>query len=166
MNGLDPGLCLGLFGRLLNEEATALGLLETQLQREHGMLSNNDADGLEAAGHDRQACVSRLLQIEDERQAVCRQHGQPTDYKGVESLLRWCDPTGSMVDRLRACTELATRCRDQNLRNGALVNARLRRVSNLLGMMDANANTTRTYGRFGTNNSSAPANGLNFNASA
>jgi len=166
MSTLDPGLCLGLLERLLSEEASALALLETQLQREHGMLSNNDADGLEAAGNDRQACVSRLLQIEDERQSVCRQFGQPTDYKGVEALLRWCDPTGSTLDTLRACTDLATRCRDQNLRNGALVNARLQRVSNLLGMMDANANTSRTYGRYGANNSSAPANGLNFNASA
>lgn len=166
MNALDPGLCLGLLGRLLTEEAAALALLETQLQREHGMLGNNDVDGLEAAGNDRQACVSRLMRIEDERQSVCRQFGRPTDYKGVESLLRWCDPTGSLLDKLRSCTELATRCRDQNLRNGALVNARLQRVSNLLGMMDANAATTRTYGRYGTNNATAPANGLNFNASA
>jgi flagellar biosynthesis/type III secretory pathway chaperone len=163
---IDPALCRSQLAGLLNEEASSLALLETQLQREHAMLTNNDVDGLEAAGNERQACVGRLLRIEDERQALCRQFGRPTDYRGVESLLQWCDPTASLLDTLQSCTDLATRCRDQNLRNGALVNARLQRVSNLLGMMDSSGSTSRTYGRFGTNTAAPPPNGLSFNASA
>lgn len=166
MTGIDPALCRKQLAGLLAEEIDALSLLEIQLQREHSMLTNNDVDGLEAAGNDRQACVGRLLRIEDDRQALCRQLGRPTDYRGVEALLKWCDPTATLLGALQSCTELATRCRDQNLRNGALVNARLQRVSNLLGMMDATGNTSRTYGRFGTNTASPPPNGLNFNASA
>jgi flagellar biosynthesis/type III secretory pathway chaperone len=164
MNALDPSLCRNQLAGLLSEEAAALALLETQLQREHSMLTNNDVDGLEAAGNDRQACVGRLLRIEDERQSVCRQFGQPTDYRGVEALLKWCDPAASLLGTLQSCTDLATRCRDQNLRNGALVNARLQRVSNLIGMMDSGAQSTRTYGRLGT--SATPSTSGSFSASA
>ena len=166
MKQIDPALCREQLGRLLDDEVTTLGLLETQLQREHAMLTANDVDGLEAAGNDRQACVSKLLRIEDERRGLCRLFGKPGDLKGVESLLTWCDPAGGLLPALRDCTDRASRCRDQNLRNGALVNARLQRVSNMLGMLDASTGSSRTYGRQGGSATPTPRAGRSFNASA
>jgi flagellar biosynthesis protein FlgN len=166
MTQIDPALCREQLGQLLKEEANTLDLLETQLLREHAMLIANDVDGLEAAGQDRQACVSALLRIEDERRALCRLFGKPGDLKGVETLLAWCDPAGGLLPWLLSCAERAGRCRDQNLRNGALVNARLQRVSNMLGMLDVNAGRSRTYGRQGESAAPAPRAGRSFNASA
>jgi len=166
MMQIDPALCREQLGRLLDDEVATLGQLETQLQREHAMLTANDVDGLEAAGNDRQACVSKLLRIEDERRSLCRLFGKPGDLKGVESLLTWCDPAGGLLPALRDCTDRASRCRDQNLRNGALVNARLQRVSNMLGMLDAGTGSSRTYGRQGANATPTPRAGRSFNASA
>ena len=165
MTQIDPALCRDQLARLLDEEVAALALLETQLQREHAMLTQNDVDGLEAAGKERQACVGSLLRIEDERRAVCRLYGQPGDLKGVETLLNWCDPTAGLLPALRDCTERASRCRDQNLSNGALVNARLQRVSNLLGMLDISSATSKTYGRHGGNATPVPRAGRMLNAS-
>ena len=167
MTTIDPALCRAQLAGLLDEEVTTLAQLEIQLQREHAMLTDNDVDGLEAAGLDRQACVSRLLRIEDERRGLCRLFaGNPGDLKGVETLLGWCDPAGTLLSALRDCTDRATRCRDQNLRNGALVNARLQRVSNLLGMLDTNTGASRTYGRQGASATASSRAGRSFNASA
>ena len=166
MSTVDPALCRDQLGRLLDEEVTTLAQLEIQLQREHAMLTENDVDGLEAAGNERQACVGRLLRIEDERRTLCRVFDQPGDFKGVETLLAWCDPAAVLLPALRDCTDRAARCRDQNLKNGALVNARLQRVSNLLGMLDTTSGASRTYGRQGASAAAAPHNGRGFSASA
>lgn len=161
----DQAGCRAELARLLNEEAAALTLLETQLLREHTMLLEEDLEGLESAGKARQACVARLLQIEDTRRTLCRRHDRAVDYKGVEQLLYWCDPAASLLPLLRDCMDRATRCRDQNLRNGALVNARLLRVSNALGLLDGAAQTARTYGRRGGSAIPAPRAGRGFDAS-
>jgi flagellar biosynthesis/type III secretory pathway chaperone len=166
MNPIEPAQCLEQLARLLDEEVATLTQLETQLQREHAMLIENDVDGLEAAGNERQACVSQLLRIEDEWRGLCRLFGKPGDLKGVETLLTGCDPSGALLPALRDCADRAARCRDQNVRNGALVNARLQRVSNLLGMLDTNAGSSRTYGRQGASAAPSPRAGRSFNASA
>jgi flagellar biosynthesis/type III secretory pathway chaperone len=163
---IDPRQCQEHLGRLLTEEGALLTLLESQLVREHQFLTANDVDGLEAAGNDRQACVAKLLQVEDERSALCRMLGKPTDMKGVEALLAWCDPEAQLLPGLRNCTERATRCRDQNLRNGVLVSARLQRVSNMLGMLNVVGSQSQVYGRSGTGNATATNPGRLLSASA
>jgi flagellar biosynthesis/type III secretory pathway chaperone len=166
MTPVDPMLCREQLARLLDEEVATLALLEDQLNREHAMLTDNDVDGLEAAGNDRQACVSKLLRIEDQRRGLCRLFDKSGDLTGVRALLTWCDPSGTLAPALRECTDRAGRCRDQNLRNGALVNARMQRVSNLLGMLDLNGGSSRTYGRHGATMAPSPRAGRSFNASA
>ena len=162
----DPALCRDHLGRLMNEESSLLGQLEAQLLREYQLLTDNDVDGLDAAGNTRQACVSQLLKVEDERLALCRMLGKPADLKGIEALLAWCDPQAQLLPALRECSERATRCREQNVKNGILVSARLQRVSGLLGMLADNGADKQAYGRTGTTGSSAPRAGRLLSASA
>jgi len=112
-----------------------LGELAGLLEREHAILVANDVESLDKAMQERQIVVGRLLQIEEERRGLCRAHGKPADVHGMQQLLAWCDPRGSLQARLAESTEGAFRCRTLNDKNGALVFARMRRVEGLLGAL-------------------------------
>src|SRR5262245_30903310 len=107
--------------------------------------------------NERQSCIGELLRIEDERRSLCRMLGHTADVTGLERLIAWCDPSGSLKSRWQACAERGARCRDLNDRNGALVMARMRRVESLLGGLTGTAPEPRTYSPSGV--SSAPQTG-------
>lgn len=146
---MDPGVCREHLQKLLAEEFNALSQLETLLDREHELLIANDVDGLDRAGESRQACVGELLRVEDERRSLCRMMNVPADMHGLERLLRWCDPSNTMQRRLGDCAGRATRCRELNERNGALVTARLKKVEGMLDVLTGRANQPKVYGRQG-----------------
>ncbi len=144
MPGMDQEACRAQFASLLDGENMLLAELEQQLRREHEFLAGNDVDSLERAGNARQATVAKLLKLDDTRRDLCRMLGQSADRSGIAALLRWCDPTGSLAAAQSTCTKLAESCRAQNERNGALVTARLTRITGMLDMM-ASGNNARTY---------------------
>lgn len=142
---MQPDMCREHLQSLLADEASLLRQLEKQLAREHELLVDNDVEGLEAAGSARQATVASLLRVEENRRALCRMFGHGADGEGVAALLRWCDPAGSLAADQARVTELATHCRTQNDRNGALVNARMARVSGMLRNLDPAPANAATY---------------------
>lgn len=141
---MDAASCRAQLARLLAEECALLATLQQQLQHEHHCLTINDVESLDAAGGARQQTLARLLGIEDERAQLCRRAGRGIDRAGLAGLLVWCDPAGTLAVPQRQCAELAGQCRAQNERNGALVTARLTRVSGMLDMLSDG--TPRTYG--------------------
>lgn len=143
----DPDLCREHLAKLLTEEIGCLTQLAELLEREHQILKSNDIVALQAAIKERQACVGRIVRIEDERRSLCRMLGHAADLKGLERLLRWCDPRGTLSADWAQCTQWAARCREFNDRNGALVHARLTRVQALLGVLTGRAAELKTYGR-------------------
>lgn len=165
---IDPALCRDSISRLLADEAQWLALLEQQLTREHTLISDDDVDGLQEAGTARQSCVSKLVRIEDERLSICRQLGQSADVAGLQAILGWCDPQGSLQPALQNTTQLATRCREQNTRNGMLVSARLQRISGVVSLLNSSADTPRNavYGRSGGNKAYATTAGRMLSYSA
>jgi flagellar biosynthesis protein FlgN len=146
---VDPGVCREHLQKLLAEESSALQQLEALLDNEHELLLANDVDGLDRAGESRQVCVGALLEVEDERRSLCRMMNVPADVQGLERLLRWSDPSGSLQRRLADCAERAGRCRDLNERNGALVTARLKKVEGMLDVLTGRTNQPKVYGRQG-----------------
>jgi len=141
---LEPHACRERFARHLADETELLIVLEQQLLREHEMLVEDDIEGLESAGGLRQQTVARLLRVHDERRELCRARNLDADDGGFATLLAWCDPQGSLASAQERCALHAQRCRRQNEHNGALVNARLKRVSGMLGMLGG-PNAARTY---------------------
>jgi flagellar biosynthesis/type III secretory pathway chaperone len=141
---MEPQACREQFARHLSDETDLLIGLEQLLQREHELLSANDIEGLEQAGAVRQQTVARLLRLDEERRGLCRVRKLPADAAGLAQLLAWCDPTGSLAAAQALCATHAERCRDQNERNGALVTARLNRISGMLGMLEG-SNPASTY---------------------
>ena len=69
----------------------------------------------------------------------------PVDAKGLESLLRWCDPAGSLARGWAECAAAANRCRMLNDRNGALVGTQLNHVRARLGALIQAGKETLTY---------------------
>jgi flagellar biosynthesis/type III secretory pathway chaperone len=133
MSSHDPALCREQLATLMAAVNAHLAALETLLTQEHNLLQTRDAEGLEKAGTTRQECLGHILRIEDERRALCRATGRDEDTAGLHSLLTWCDPTGLLMPAMQEYRERTQRCRDQNDRNGMLVNGRLQQE-------------TRTYG--------------------
>ena len=52
---------------------------------------------------------------------------------GLHSLLAWCDPTGLLMPAMQEYRERTQRCREQNDRNGILVNGRLQQEARTYG---------------------------------
>jgi flagellar biosynthesis/type III secretory pathway chaperone len=158
-SGISPIQCRDSVARILAEEIAALRQLESLLQDEHGFLAGNDIDGLEAASAARQDCVARLMKLGDERRDLCRMLGRGVDLAGLSALLAWCDPNGSLAPVLTEHAQRSGTCRDQNDRNGALVGARMARISNMLGMLPGSATSAPVYGRSGQRGATQPAAG-------
>jgi flagellar biosynthesis/type III secretory pathway chaperone len=150
---MDAVSCRSQLERLLHDEVALLELLEKQLAAELGLLKSNDIDGLDQAGSARQDTVHRLLRVDDERRQLTRLLGKGDDPMAMAALLSWCDPQGSLADTYAHCATQAQRCREQNTRNGALVAARLARVSDTLRHISPVQNSARTYA---PNSPSAP----------
>ena len=143
---MDSGACRESLGALISQELSSLNELAVLLDREHGLLVANDVEALEKAMQERQVVIGRLLQMEDERRSLCRMHGRSVDAGGLEQLLAWCDPHGTLKARWAECARGAIRCRELNDTNGALVTARMKRVESLLGVLTGQPNQPPTYG--------------------
>ncbi len=146
---MDAALCREQLDQLLTQEASALSLLQTLLDREHESLAASDIDALERAGAARQACVGDLLRIEDERQSLCRLMNYSADAQGIDKLLTWCDTSQQLRRRWNKTLELATTCRRLNNRNGVVVAAKLKRVEGLLAVVTGRNKKGAVYGRKG-----------------
>ena len=146
---MDPSVCREHLAKLMSEENKALTRLEGLLDQEHEYLVANDIDALDRAGEARQACVADLIRVDEDRRTLCRMLNLPTDQTGLERMLKWCDPTGTLQPRIAECGDRAGRCRNANDRNGALVTARLKRVEGMLDVVTGRANQPKVYGRQG-----------------
>jgi flagellar biosynthesis protein FlgN len=147
---MDASLCRDHLERLLNEENGLLAKLETLLDQEHDFIAENNVDSLEQAGHSRQTCMGELVRLEDERRSLCKMSGKSADLHGLEDLMKWCDPKGSLQSHWGECAQRAQRCRQLNDRNGMMVTARLKRVEGMLNIITGRTQTPNTYGRQGT----------------
>ena len=142
----DPLHCREQLATLMAEENAQLATLEALLMQEFALLEARDVEGLDKAGTARQQCIGHVLRIEDERRALCRATGRSDDVAGLHSLLAWCDPAELLLSAMQEYRERTQRCREQNDRNGILVNGRLQRVSSMLNVRDGGVQEGRTYG--------------------
>ena len=133
MQSNDPTLCREQLTTLMAGVNAHLAALEGLLTQEYNLLQSRDAEGLERAATTRQQCLGQILRIEDERRALCRATGRNEDTAGLHSLLAWCDPTGQLVPAMQEYRERTQRCREQNDRNGILVNGRLQQDARTYG---------------------------------
>jgi flagellar biosynthesis/type III secretory pathway chaperone len=146
---MDPAECRERMSKLIAEESAGLAQLGDLLEHEHGLLAAGDVASLGAAINERERCVGRIARIDEERRAICRALNLPLDAKGLETLLRWCDPQGTLSSRWGECAAAATRCRVLNDRNGALVSTQLQHVRARLGALLQSTRETLTYRRNG-----------------
>jgi flagellar biosynthesis/type III secretory pathway chaperone len=143
---MDQTQCREKLARLIGDESQALNELSGLLEREHGYLEGNDVASLEGATRERQRCVARIFRVDEERRALCSDLGYGLDLKGLEELIRWCDPKGTLAQGWAECSAAAARCQQLNDRNGALVAARLQHVQARLGTLIDSRRETVTYG--------------------
>jgi flagellar biosynthesis protein FlgN len=150
---MDPQVCREHLAEVLAEEVDLLAELRSLLEREYEVLGSKDAAALEKTVLERQQQVGALARIEEHRRSLCSLYGYSPDHAGLEQLLLWCDPRGTLVSRLRECARRAADCRDLNDRNGTMVAAKLKRVEGLLEALGGRPGTADTYG---SNGSAAP----------
>jgi len=155
-NALDRDVCREHLAEVLAEEAALLGELRTLLEREYEVLGTKDAIAVEKSVLARQERVGALARVEEHRRSLCSLHGYSADYAGLEGLIVWCDPQGTLVSRLRECAKRAADCRDLNERNGTLVTAKLKRVEGLLGALSGRTSSADTYNANGSNAPTRP----------
>ena len=142
---MEPAQCREKLGRLIADESRGLKELSTLLDREHSYLESNDVRSLESAALQRQECAARIFKVDEERRALCGALGYSLDLKGLEELIRWCDPHGTLATGWAECSAAAAQCRQRNDRNGALVTARLQHIQARLGTLISTGRDTVTY---------------------
>lgn len=147
---LDPDVCREHLAEVLAEETTLLAELRGLLDREYEVLGSKDTVALEKTILARQEKVCALARLEEHRRSLCSLHGYSPDYSGLERVLVWCDPRGTLVSHLRECAKLASECRDLNDRNGTMVSAKLKRVEGLLEVLTGRVSTADTYNSHGS----------------
>lgn len=155
-NALDRDVCREHLAEVLAEEAGLLDELRTLLEREYEVLGTKDPIAVEKVVLARQERMGALARVEEHRRSLCSLHGYSADYAGLEGLLVWCDPRGTLVSRLRECAKRAADCRDLNDRNGTLVAAKLKRVEGLLGALTGRTSSADTYNSHGSNAPTRP----------
>jgi len=143
----DSTHCREQLATLMADQNARLAELEGLLTQEYALLQTSDAEGLEKAGTARQQCIGDILRIEDERRALCRATGRSEDAAGFHHLLAWCDPTGLLVAAMHEYRERTRRCREQNDRNGILVNGRLHAGIQEGRTYGPGGDSSRGYGR-------------------
>jgi flagellar biosynthesis/type III secretory pathway chaperone len=146
---VDPELCRQHLAELVGEEIALLGQLRELLEEEYGLIGAAQPEALKRTTRARQERLGALARIEDQRRSLCSLHGEAADRTGFERLRRWCDPAGALTATLAECAALAIRCRDLNDRNGVMVAAKMKRVSELLRTLTGRAASADTYGRRG-----------------
>jgi flagella synthesis protein FlgN len=144
--GPDADVCREHLGTLLTEEIDSLHELEELLKREHDVLGAKNVAAIERTALVRQQKMGELARTEEQRRQLCAMHGYSPDWIGLESLMQWCDPEGTLLSHLRECASRATRCRDLNERNGVLVAARLKQVEGVLAALAPSGAQPVTYG--------------------
>ena len=147
---VDAEVCREHLGVLLTEEIDALRELEELLKREHEVLGAQNVAAIERTALVRQQMMGDLARTEEQRRSLCTLHGHTADWVGLEKLMQWCDPDGTLLSRLRECAERAIRCRDLNDRNGVMVAARLKQVAEMLNALTGGASQPVTYGPNGS----------------
>jgi flagella synthesis protein FlgN len=154
---MDPDVCREHLAEVLAEEVTLLSELHGLLEREFEVLASKDPVALEKAILARQERVGALARLEEHRRSFCSMHGYSPDYAGLEKLLVWCDPRGTLVSRLRECAKRAADCRDLNDRNGKVVATKLKRVEGLLEALSGRPSSTAdTYSANGSTSPTRP----------
>lgn len=133
---MDLSLTRENLEQLLAVEAKALAQLDELLDQEHRMITADNIEGLEQTGAAREICITDLLKIDAERLSLCRLAGLSADHVGLNQLLNWCDPQGTLQTRWEQSVATISHCRSLNERNGALVNTRLKRVEGLLDTLN------------------------------
>ena len=161
---MEPQACLDQLARMLADETTLLSQLARQLEHEHDLLAGNDVEGLEQAADARHASIAALARLDQDRRSLCRLLGHGTDQTGLAALLKWCDPAATLTEAHAAASRHAQLCREQNDRNGALVNARLNRLNGMLDRMGGAA--PRIYESRGAQRGPASAAGRMLSISA
>jgi flagellar biosynthesis/type III secretory pathway chaperone len=146
VSGTDVEVCREHLGSLLAEEIDALRELEDVLKREYDVLGAKNVAAIERTAMVRQQMMGDLARTEEQRRSLCTMHGYTPDWLGLEGLMSWCDPDGSLLSRLRECAQRATRCRDLNVNNGTLVAARLKQVEGMLNALIGDQGQPVTYG--------------------
>jgi flagella synthesis protein FlgN len=147
---VDRDVCRDCLDGLLSEESGLLQQLEEILQREHEVLNAKDLAAIDRIARTRQERMGALARTEEQRRALCTTHGESADKSGLDGLMVWCDPRGTLMPRLRECAQRAIRCRDLNDRNGTLVAARLKHVEGLLSALTGRSVEAPTYGPKGS----------------
>lgn len=147
---MDAAQCRQQLARLMADETRFLTQLAGLLDREHASLQADDPVSLEGTARERQKCVSAIVRCDEERRSLCRTLGRSEDLAGLEDLMRWCDPQGTLVAGWTQCATAAASCRQRNDRNGALAGARLKHVQGRLGVLIQGRRDGMTYGRRGT----------------
>jgi flagella synthesis protein FlgN len=139
---------------LLKQECRALAQLLGTLNEEHQALLRHDMTALDRASNKKQQQVIHLENLARDRDFALRQHGLAAGHEGIEHSLRQ-QPRSIAQASWKELQTLLTRCRQQNLVNGGMVEISQRHVKRTLSLLHGQSPEPQTYGPSGATGAAA-----------
>ena len=127
----------------------AMGLKEC-LEDERKALEAQDAEALFTAIECKEKCINKLQSLENQRSRLGATAGFNPGRDQMEQLQDWCGNDVTMTNSWQHLMEIAAKCNDLNMRNGAIIRLRKQQVETSLSVVRGGSSGTDTYDRNGT----------------
>jgi len=149
---------VGQLRQSLRLDALTVGFARRFATYKRANLILQDIEAIAHIGSRRQRCIDALTRLDAERTDSCRMLSFGQGRGGITRLYGWCDPGGALNAKWLANLATARHCQRLNDTNGAVVNAKLSRVQQLLMVIRGTSappvysNRASRYGVLGTRN--------------
>jgi flagella synthesis protein FlgN len=149
---------LAQLSRLLDREAAGGEALVAALDAEQAALTGTDLAALEAATRDKDRLAHALDALEQERRSFLAARGFGPGNAEMARLIRSVEDAnyrddarrvGPLATRWRKVVAVIRRCRADNQRNGHIVGAQMRRVTQTVNLLRTGRTDQLVYGRAG-----------------
>jgi len=126
----------------------ALGLRES-LEQERSALERQDSESLTAAAINKEQCVRKLKELENQRANISVAAGFGPEPSAMPELAQWCDEDSMIVGCWDHLMEIARGCSELNMTNGAIIRLRHRQIESNLSLLRGDSSETATYSPLG-----------------
>ncbi|MGB5247051.1 MAG: flagellar protein FlgN [Woeseia sp.] len=136
-------------GRMFESGIAAATAFAMHLDAERKALEAQDLAALEQAARDKQHCLLTLELLENERAALLEESGYQNNHDGMRDLQNWCDRDGALAGQWQSYLQVASKCQQANMTNGAIMRLRQQQIASAIAALSGCS--PQTYGPKGDN---------------
>lgn len=132
--------------RILGDSIECALELKNILEDERSALEQQDIVALTETAAVKEKYIRQLQELETQRSKVSTDSGFDAEPAEMPALARWCDDDSLIIGSWRHLMEIARRCSELNLTNGAIIRMRRHQIDSSLSILRGSHFEADTYG--------------------